>query len=206
MEKYRETIIQKYRKIAHLPDFLFWFTFPMRRKAIEQLHLQSGSSVLEIGCSSGANFAFLYEVVGVKGEIIGVDLSPDMVTQARKRIEKAGWKNIKVIENAAEEVVLEKKYDGMLLFAMHDVLTSPKALDNVLKHVKPGGYVVTSGPKISSTYPGKILSPFIGMIFGRFAVSKEDKEMPWRLLAKRVANLLIEENALGISYLAYGKK
>ena len=205
MEEYRETIIHKYRKIAHLPDFLFGFTFPLRRKAIERLSLSPGSSVLEIGCSSGANFALLYEAVGKNGEIIGVDLSPDMITQARIRIEKAGWKNITVIEEAAEEVVLENKYDGLLLFAMQDVLTSPQALDRILKYLKPGSHVVAAGPKLPSTYPGKILSPFIGMIFSRFAVSKEDKDMPWRLLAERIDDLQIEEYGPGISFLAYGK-
>jgi len=205
MEEYRETIIKKYRKIAHVPDFLFGFTFPLRRKAITQLHLRPGSSVLEIGCSSGANFSLLHEAVGQSGKITGVDLSPDMIAQARLRIEKMGWGNITVIEEAAEEVVLENQYDGLLLFAMHDVLTSPKGLDNLLKFVKPGGYVVTAGPKLAATYPGRILNPFIGLVFNRLAVSKEDKDMPWRLLAERVKGLVVEENALGITYLAYGK-
>lgn len=205
MEEYRESIIKKYRKIAHLPDFLFGFTFPLRRKAIAQLHLRPGSSVLEIGCSSGANFSLLHEDVGESGKITGVDLSPDMIEQARLRIKKKGWGNITVIEGAAEEVVLENQYDGLLLFAMHDVLTSPKGLDNVLSYIKSGGYVVTAGPKLASTYPGRILNPFIGLVFNRLAVSKEDKDMPWRLLAERIKDIQVEESALGITFLAYGK-
>jgi len=39
MQDTRETIIRKYRNIAHLPDFLFGFTFPLRRKAVARLQL-----------------------------------------------------------------------------------------------------------------------------------------------------------------------
>ena len=206
MEEYRETIIRKYRHIARLPDFLFGFTFPLRRKAIERLHLQPGSSVLEIGCSSGANFALLHEAVGETGEIVGVDLSPDMIAQAKLRIEKTGWKNIAVIEKAAEEVVLERQFDGLLLFAMHDVLTAPKALDNVLKYLKSGGYIVTAGPMLPSKYPGKLLRPLIKVIFSRFAVSKEYMDTPWRMLAERVKELRVTGNGPGIFYIADGKR
>jgi len=204
MEEYREIIIQKYRKIAHLPDFLFGFTFALRRKAIERLGLQPGSSVLEIGCSSGANFPLLQEAVGESGQIVGVDLSPDMVIQANKRIERAGWKNVSVIEGAAEAVKLPGRYDGVLLFAMHDVLVSQKALENVLFYLYPGGRVVAAGPKLAPKLPGKLLNSLINVVYRRFAVFQVDKDQPWRLLMGQIKDIQVEETGLGLVYLVHG--
>jgi demethylmenaquinone methyltransferase/2-methoxy-6-polyprenyl-1,4-benzoquinol methylase len=204
MQKYHSEIIRRYKKIASLPDYLFAFTFPLRKRAVRLLELQPGQSVLEVGCSSGANFYFLQQAVGPKGSVVGVDLSPEMVVQARLRIQKNGWNNIQVIESAAESVVLEQKFDGLLLFAMHDVLTSSLALKNILSFIKPGGHIVTAGPQLADKFPEKLLNPFINLVFNKFSVSQEHKDCPWRLLADLLNNLEIEHFGPGIMYLVKG--
>lgn len=98
----RDEIIRKYQSVARLPDFLFAFTFPMRRKAIHRLQLQPAAMVLEIGCGSGANFRYLIEAVGAQGRVTGVDISSDMIAVARARIDRTGWSNVTVVEGAAE--------------------------------------------------------------------------------------------------------
>jgi hypothetical protein len=82
-----------------------------------------------------------------------------MVAEARHRAEKYGWDNVTVIQGAAEEVKPPGKFDGLLLFALHDVLTSPTALDNILACLKAGGRVVSVGPKLAPAWPGRILNP-----------------------------------------------
>jgi len=201
MQANQNEIIRKYRKIAHLPDFLFAFTFPLRRKAVSLLNLHPGDQVLEVGCSSGANFAYLGQAVGPTGRVVGVDLSPDMITQAQKRIQKAGWMNVEVIQASAETIQLDQKFDGLLLFAMHDVLTSPQALDNILTYIKPGGRVAAAGPLLSSGFPGKLLNPMIRMVYKRFSVSQEDKHQPWRQLAGRLTKIKVEIHGPGLMYL-----
>lgn len=59
MAERKDAIIRKYRTVAHLPDFLFAFTFPLRRLAVQRLQLRPGARVLEVGCSTGANFVYL---------------------------------------------------------------------------------------------------------------------------------------------------
>lgn len=199
-----DEIIRKYRSVARLPDFLFAFTFPMRRKAVHRLQLQPAATVLEIGCGSGANFRHLIETVGLRGRVTGVDISPDMIAAARERIDRAGWSNITVMEGAAETVVLPDRYDGLLLFAMHDVLTSPLALDNILSFLKPGARVVSVGPRLIQGRLGFILNPLINAIYSRFAVSTADRDCPYRLLAERIPNLEVEEHGGGAIYLASG--
>lgn len=204
MQAMHAEIINRYKKIASLPDFLFAFTFPLRRKAVRLLKLLPGRSVLEIGCSSGANFRFLNQAVGRNGHVVGVDLSPDMISQAEKRIQKNAWTNVRVIESAAEAIKLEEKFDALLLFAMHDVLTSLEALENIFTFMKPGGRVVAAGPQLAGKLPASLLNPFIHKVYSRFSVSQQDKDMPWRLLSKYLSNIQVEHFGPGILYLVSG--
>ncbi len=204
MNNYRDEITRKYRGVAGLPDFLFSFTFPFRRMAAQRLQLPMGGRVLEVGCSSGANFRFLEEVVGAGGEIVGVDLSPDMIRHARLRVERMGWKNIHLIEGAAEDVNLQGKFDGLLLFAMHDVLASVKALDHTLSFLRTGGMVVTVGPVLADRFPGVLLNPIVHIGYKRLAVSQQDKDRPWRLLSERVPGLHVKRYGPGIMYMGWG--
>lgn len=197
-------IIEKYRRVANFPDWLFTFTRPMRQKAVGLMRLTSGDRVLDLGCGTGASFEFLLEAVGFKGTVVGVDISPDMILAAQARVRQHGWHNIQLIESPAETLTVEPGFDAILLFAMHDVLTSPAALDNILLLLKPGGRLVAVGPMLARRFPAKLLNPAINKIYHRFAVSQQDKDQPWRLLAERIVDLQIEEYGPGFLYLVSG--
>jgi ubiquinone/menaquinone biosynthesis C-methylase UbiE len=198
-------IIARYRRVATLPDGLFFFTFPLRRRAIDRLHLVPGSSVLEVGCGSGANFPFLARAVGPTGQVVGVDISPEMVAAARARVRRDGWPNVQVVESPAESMHLAGPFDGLLLFAMHDVLTSPEAIRRCLQHVRPSGRVVVVSPALADRLPGKLLNPLAAMAFRRFSVSQADLMQPWRLLAEQMPGLRVERLGPGILFLATGQ-
>jgi len=202
---YQAEIVARYRRVAAMPDGLFFFTFPLRRRAIDQLHLAPGSSVLEVGCGSGANFAFLIGAVGPSGRVVGVDLSPEMVAAAQARVRRHAWSNVQVIESPAEDMRLDGHFDGLLLFAMHDVLTSQAALTRSLEHVRPGGRVVVVSPALADRFPGKLLNPLAAMVFRRFAVSQAYREQPWRLLAEQVPGLRVERLGPGLLFMAVGQ-
>nr|WP_246083787.1 methyltransferase, FxLD system [Nonomuraea diastatica] len=57
---------------------------------IEQAELRPGMSVLEIG-SGGYNAALLAEVVGVDGQVVSVDIDPEMTDRATGLLEAAGY-------------------------------------------------------------------------------------------------------------------
>ena len=76
--------------------------------------------------------SFLVQAVGPDGEVVGVEISPDLAAIAKKRIEQEEWNNIRVAVGPAQTIALPGTFDGLLLFAAHEVLTSPEALDHLL--------------------------------------------------------------------------
>ena len=64
---------------------------------VEQLNLEPGSRVLEIGAGTGYNAAILAHVVGETGSVITMDIDQDIVDEAAGNLAKTGYGNVKAI-------------------------------------------------------------------------------------------------------------
>jgi SAM-dependent methyltransferase len=167
----------------------------VRRKAVELLNLKQGDRVLDMGCGLGGSFPYLVDAVGPSGEVVGVEISPEVTINARRRIERHKWKNVEVIEADARTVHLAGTFDGALMFAAADVYGSQEALGNIFPHLRDNARVALFGAKASSHRLGRILNPFFRMMISKLGFPPTpclDYE-PWRLVAKRVEKLDIEE-------------
>ncbi len=64
---------------------------------LEQLGLQPGQRVLEIGTGSGYNAALIAQIVGDGGQVTTIDIDEDLVVSARKRLAAAGFARVEVL-------------------------------------------------------------------------------------------------------------
>ncbi|HVC32818.1 MAG TPA: methyltransferase domain-containing protein [Chloroflexota bacterium] len=64
---------------------------------LEQLGLEPGQRVLEIGAGTGYNVALLAEIVGETGQVITVDLDDVLVEAARAHLASVGLHHVRVI-------------------------------------------------------------------------------------------------------------
>jgi ubiquinone/menaquinone biosynthesis C-methylase UbiE len=193
------------RLLRPFPDFDPPFIKPVRQKAVELLDLKVGDRVLDVGCGPGGSFPYLVHAVGQSGQVVGVEISPEISINARRRIAKNGWRNAQLIEAAAQDVHLTGRFDGLLMFAAADVYASDKALENILPHLRENARVVAFGAKLSSNRLGSILNPFLRMLFKlSFATTPRPDYEPWRILAKRVEKLVVEEYFFGLMFLTSG--
>ncbi len=188
------------------PNFDFFFVKSLRQKAIELLNLKTGDRALDVGCGSGASFPYLVRAVGQAGEVVGVEISPEFSINAKKRIEKNKWENVRVIEAPAQTAVLTGTFDALLMMAAPDVYASEEALQNIFPHLKERARVVIFGAKTSDNRLGGIFNPLLKKIFSKFSFPTTPgiDDEPWELLAKRVEKLEIEEYFFGWMFLASG--
>ncbi|MDE2786471.1 MAG: methyltransferase domain-containing protein [Chloroflexota bacterium] len=63
----------------------------------EQLHLEPGSRVLEIGAGTGYNAAVLAHIVGPGGSVVTVDIDQDIVDEAAGNLARAGYHDVEVV-------------------------------------------------------------------------------------------------------------
>ena len=121
-----------------------------RRRAVELLRLRGGDVVLDVGCGTGLCFDLMQERIRPDGTIVGVDASAEMLDLARQRVAEYGWRNVVLVEAAAENAVVPFAVDAVLFCAVHDVLQSSVALANLLASARPGARVSAVGGKWAS--------------------------------------------------------
>lgn len=54
--------------------------------------------MLDVACGTGASFALIEQRIGPSGDLVGVDVTPQMLDQARARVARAGWTNVRLRE------------------------------------------------------------------------------------------------------------
>ena len=107
------------------------------------LPVRQGDRVLDVGCGFGDTAIKLADLVGPRGEVVGIDCCDAFLDYARKDIEARGLSNIKLVRGDAEIALPENQFDfvfsrfGTMFFA------NPVAgLRNMRKALRPGGRMV----------------------------------------------------------------
>lgn len=75
---------------------------------LDQLDVQHGDHVLEIGAGTGYNAALLAHVVGENGHVPAIDVDADIVEHARNRLASASIDNVEVLLGAGNCVSTER--------------------------------------------------------------------------------------------------
>jgi len=135
-----------------------------RRHAVDQLRLKPGGSVLDLGCGTGISFPFLVEAVGASGRIVGIDITPAMLAQARRKIDRYGWLNVELIEANVNGWEPGESFDGVL--CCHALCVMPEYREVIAKAVgmlKPGGRLVVMDvyDKHTKSLPFKIMATLL---------------------------------------------
>ena len=200
-------IKKKYRRNARFYDILERPTRQMRERAIQQLALKPGDAVLDFGCGTGLSFEPLEQVIGPRGHIVGVELSPEMLAKAQERIVQHGWKNISLIEANADEVELQpESVDAALCFYTHDIMKSRRSLEKAVKALRTGGRVVAAGVKRAHGLHGAVLNLITHLYSQPFVADLSGTERPWSHLQNLLGQVNVEEHMWGSSYIAHGMK
>jgi SAM-dependent methyltransferase len=200
----RDAALEQYRRRASVYDRELAFFEPIRRLAISRLELRPGDVVFDVGCGTGLSLAMLRQGVGPKGRIVGIEQSPEMVEQARRRVAGARWARVTLMCSPVEDAGLRVRADAALFHFTHDILQRPEAIANVLGNLKPGARVVASGLKWAAPW---VLRPVNWLVLPaalRSVTSLDGMDRPWRLLQEQLGRMNVESRLLGGAYVASG--
>ena len=139
-----DTVRKTFTEWAPFYDPTHGWTLPKRRTARRALGLRPGDRVLDLACGTGLNFPHLRELVGERGQVVGVDLTPAMLNIARKMIAMKGWKNVEVREaDAAHLPFPDASFDKVIIsFALNIIPEYMEAIEEVQRILIPGGRFV----------------------------------------------------------------
>ena len=156
-----------------------------------------------MGCGTGLCCGLLREKVGPQGAVIGIEESPEMAAVAREHIASQGWRNVTVVQSPAEEAQVTATADAALFCAVHDIMQSADALENVLTKLRPGARVAAGG--------GKWAAPFMvaanmmtRTLHAPYVRSFSGFDRPWGCLEPLVEDVRVRELAFGNGYIMTG--
>lgn len=103
--------------------------------------INKGETVLDIGCGAGVDTLVAAVMVGPEGKVTGIDLTPDMLKQARINLETTSLKNVSFEEGSAEELAFpEKMFDVVISNGVFNLIPDKrKALKEVFRVLKSSG-------------------------------------------------------------------
>ena len=116
--------------------------FDATRKLAESCHLDNHTRVVDISCGKGTSAVYLAERYGC--EVVGIDISDDLVAQATILAKKKGLEG-KVafrVGDALQLPFLDNEFDVAVSQAMLVLVADKrKAILEALRVTKPGGYL-----------------------------------------------------------------
>jgi ubiquinone/menaquinone biosynthesis C-methylase UbiE len=174
----------------------------VRKRAIGELRLEPGQTVIDVGCGTGASFARLTRAVGNAGRVIGVDQSSGMLEVASTRVATERWSNVELIESRVEAAELPAA-DAALFFFTHDLLRTPAALDNVVGALHANGRAATAGGRRPTWWAAPVAIT-AHIVMRRYATTAEGLARPWDLLADRLTDVAATSLLLGTIYVVGG--
>ena len=130
-----------YSEFAPLYDKIFGKIFYSRlERVIEELDIPPGAEVLEVGAGTGTSFP----AYPSHCEVTGIDLAPDMLSRAQRKIRDNGWTHLKVLEmNALDLEFPDDTFDYVMAFHVVTVVPDPVRMIAEAQCVcKPGGNIV----------------------------------------------------------------
>ena len=116
---------------------------PITRRFLESAGISSGMRVLDIGSGAGDVALIAAELVGPEGEVVGVDMNPDILQIARHRVQEAGHDNVEFLAGDAQDLDLGGQFDALVGRLVLMYIPDPVAvLKQLLTRLKPGGIVM----------------------------------------------------------------
>ena len=130
-----------YSTFSAIYDRTFGAVFAGRiSRVLREMAIPVESRVLEVGVGTGLSLA----AYPLDVDVVGVDLSPEMLQRAERKVEQAGWDHISLEQGDAQNLRFEDEhFDYVTSFHVVSVVPDPAAMVREMVRVcRPGGHLV----------------------------------------------------------------
>ncbi len=136
---------ETYDKISRFYDYFAGvFEKKYRSIGLEQLNINRGETVLEIGFGTGHCLKKIAESVGEKGKVYGIDISSGMLEVSKQRLKETGLIDRVVLfcGDATKMPYEDNKFDAVFMsftLELFDTPEIPEILGEIKRVLKPYG-------------------------------------------------------------------
>ncbi|MGB7086289.1 MAG: methyltransferase domain-containing protein [Phormidesmis sp.] len=123
----------------------------VNQQSFNRLHARLGQHLLDVGCGAGTDAQALASLVSPTGRIIGLDCSSAMVEEARRRAQGLTLPVEFQVGDVCQLDFADETFDGCRSARVLCFQPNPaQAVAEMVRVVKPGGYVVSFEPECST--------------------------------------------------------
>ncbi|MFZ5861250.1 MAG: class I SAM-dependent methyltransferase [Nitrospirota bacterium] len=115
-------------------------------RLVGDARLRPGHRVLDLGSGTGYPAVLAAQAVGPKGEVVGLDVADDMLEAARRKAKALGLANVAFRPADVTTLPFDaRSFDAVISrFCLMFLPDVPKAVAEVARVLKPGGYVAAA--------------------------------------------------------------
>jgi arsenite methyltransferase len=142
-----------------LPACLAWLAMLLLASNVSLFaEIQSGATVLDLGCGSGTDTLIAARKVGPTGKVLGVDFSGAMLSRVRQAVAESGAVNVEFGESDAERLPIGDVTIDVAI--VNGIFNLNPARDTIFQElarvVRPGGTVYAAELILSQPLPAEV--------------------------------------------------
>jgi arsenite methyltransferase len=145
-------------ELAGLPDPVIAMALGLGNP-VRYANLAPGEIVLDLGSGGGIDTLLAGRRVGLRGRVVGLDMTPAMIERAREHAALAGASNVEFVEGRMEAIPLpESTVDVAISNGVINLVTSKgKLFREILRVLRPGGRLVFADSVVDGCLPKEVL-------------------------------------------------